>query len=38
MEGNARYMTRHETGTEEEEYEREQHKRKTKIKESGALN
>jgi len=38
MEGNARYMTKHETRTEEEEYEREQHKRKTKIKESGALN
>jgi hypothetical protein len=32
-------MTTHEKGTTEEEYEREQHKRKkTKIKESGAAN
>lgn len=31
-------MIRHEIGTEEEEYEREQRRRKTKIKESGALN
>jgi hypothetical protein len=38
MEGNARYMTRHETRTEEEEYEREHHKRKKKIKDRGAVN
>jgi hypothetical protein len=38
MEENARYMTRHGTRTAEEEYETEQHKRKTKIKENGALN
>jgi hypothetical protein len=38
MEGNARYMTKHETRTAEEEYEREQHKGKKKIKESGAVN
>jgi hypothetical protein len=38
MEGKAPYMTRHETRTAEEEYEREQHKRKKKIKESGAVN
>ena len=38
MEGSARYMTMHEKGRAEEDYEREQHKRKTKIKESGAVN
>jgi len=31
-------MTSHETRTDEEEYERDQHKRKKEIKESGALN